>query len=91
MPKMAKRVNDKQYKGVVQIPEVIGEVDSSRLEEKLGEACEGQKKGNNSAVMRMRFPTLLQRESEQGRRSLLKETGELYKKVWVGERWLMRW
>ncbi|CAK4014801.1 Hypothetical predicted protein [Lecanosticta acicola] len=74
MPQMAKRVNDKQYKGVVQIPEVIGELDADRLKAELGEKCDEQKEGNRTVVLRMRFPTLVDTESAEGRSSVLKET-----------------
>lgn len=76
MPQMAKRMTDSQYQGVVQVPEMMGEIDSERVGRELEAACEAQRKGNSSSVVRLKFPTLLEKESEEGRRSLLKETGE---------------
>lgn len=75
MPHMQKRMADSQYKSVVQIPEVLGNMDADRVVEGLNEMCEA--KGNSPSTTNWRFPIIMDTETETGRKSMLDEIGTL--------------
>ncbi|KAF2166452.1 hypothetical protein M409DRAFT_23092 [Zasmidium cellare ATCC 36951] len=64
MPKLRRRIEDKQYKSVVQVPEVLGGVDLQNVVEKVG--------GERAEVVVV--PGVLGSESVEGRRQVLGDT-----------------
>lgn len=67
---MAKRIRDQQYKGAIQIPEVIGQLETQNAIAELTAKC-----GEKADIRLNSYPELRFEKDVKGRRQVLQEQG----------------